>query len=151
MQVLDIDRVIIATEDVGELSKTFGELLNLQFGITFQDDGMESTISSDNASLDLVAPDGDGVAGHSIRTFLDDHGPGLYALALQVDDVEGAREELEAEGIEPAYELDYSDFREYFYHPRHFGGVFLALSEYPHSVEMNIRDALGLLGDHAEE
>lgn len=144
MQVLDIDRVIVATEDVGTFSAQLEDLLGLQFGITFQDQGMESTISSDNTSLDLVAPANDGPAGDAIRSFLDDNGPGVFGLALQVDDVENAREELEAKGIDPAWELEYSDFHEYFYHPRHFGGVFLALSEFPNAVEMNIRDALDI-------
>lgn len=151
MHVLDIDRVIVATDDVGELSETFGELLDLQFGITFQDDGMESTISSDNASLDLVSPAGPGAAGDAIRAFLDENGPGIYGLVLQVADLEEARAELADNGVEPTYELHYSDFNEYFYHPKHFGGVFLAISEFPHAVEMNIRDALDIVADSGEE
>lgn len=150
MQVLDVDRVIVATEDVNQLSDTFNELLGIKFGITFDVDGMKSTISRDNSKLDLVSPESAGDAADAVRNFLEENGPGLYGVAFQVDDVKQAREELAEKGIEPVYVEDHNEFLEYFYHPKHFGGVFVALSEFPHSGEMNFKIANNLTDRRAD-
>lgn len=150
MQVLDVDRVIVATEDLSQLSDTFNELLGIKFGITFDVDGMKSTISRDNSKLDLVSPESAGDAADAVRNFLDENGPGLYGVAFQVDDVEQAREELAEKGVEPVYVEDHNEFLEYFYHPKHFGGVFVALSEFPHSAEMNFKIANNLTDRRAD-
>lgn len=145
MQVLDVDRVLVATEDVTETANRLNELLGIRFGTVFEEDGLESCIARDNSKLDLFAPKTETETTAAVRSFLDSHGPGLYGLALQVDDVEAGREELAEKGIEPAYVEEQHEFREYFYHPDHFEGILLAISEYPHSVEMNTKIAKGML------
>lgn len=144
MQVLDIDRVIVATEDVHALAETLDSLLGIKFGAVFEEDGLESCISRDNSKLDLVAPESAGDAADAVTEFLQTRGPGLYGVALRVDDVEAARAELAENGIEPVYVEDHNEFLEYFYHPKHFGGIFIALSEFPHAAEMNIKIAKGI-------
>lgn len=151
MQVLDIDRVIVATEDVHEMAETLNALLGITFGTVFEIDGLESCISRDNSKLDLVAPATDGAAAPAVREFLDARGPGVYGIAFQVDDVEAAREELAEQGIEPVFVEDHNEFLEYFFHPKHFGGIFVALSEFPHSAEMNIKIAKGITDQQARE
>lgn len=145
MQVLDIERVIVATEDVNELATRLNDRLGIRFGAVFEEDGLESCIARDNSKLDLLAPKAETETTEAVRSFLDSSGPGLYGLALRVDDVEAGREELAAADIEPVYTEEQYEFTEYFFHPRHFGGVFLAISDYPHSVEMNTKIAKGMI------
>lgn len=137
MHVLEIDRVLVATEDVSRATDRWNDLLGITFSPKFEEDGMESAISRNNSSLDFVAPTDEGEGADAVRRFLDEHGPGLYALALRVADVDHARRELAEKDIEPIYTEEQHDFLEYFYHPRHFNGVLLALSEFPHPVETN--------------
>lgn len=151
MQVLDIDRVIIATDDVRETANTFNDLLGIKFGAVFDIDGLESCITRDNSKLDLVAPKTDGAAAPAVQDFLDTRGPGIYGIAFQVDDVNAAKAELADRGIDPVFVEDHNEFLEYFYHPKHFGGVFVALSEFPHSAEMNIKIAKNILDRKATD
>lgn len=151
MQVLDVDRVIVATEDVNEMADRLDDLLGIKFGAVFEEDGLESCITRDNSKIDLVAPKTEGDAAAAVRAFLDEQGPGLYGLALQVDDVEAARDELAEKGVEPVYVEDHNEFLEYFYHPKHFGGIFMAISEFPHSAEMNIKIAKGITDRKAKD
>ncbi|WP_227134726.1 VOC family protein [Halorubellus salinus] len=140
MHVLGLDRVIIATNDLTATSEPFEDLLGLSFG-----DLLEPTTSTDSggqdvqnvistAGIELVAPRG---SDGELDRFLDEHGPGLYAVSLRVADLDAAVEELSQKGVETVGEYRANDFAEVFLHPRYFGGAMVILAEYdaPHPSE----------------
>lgn len=141
MNVITVDRVMIAVEDAESTAARFQDLLGLSFG-----DLLEPTTTTDTGSQDvanLISPSGIELvmprdAESEVARFLDENGPGLYAVSLRVDDLETAVDELSEEGIDPVGEYESNDFCEVFYHPRHFGGAFLILAEYeaPHPAEV---------------
>ena len=140
MNVLGVDRVILATHDLEATTDQFEDLLGLSFGSLLQpttatDAGsqdVQNVISS--AGVELVAPRSD---DGELNRFLEENGPGLYALSLRVTDLEAAIKELAEKGVESVGEYRERDFAEAFFHPRHFGGVMLILAEYdaPHPAE----------------
>lgn len=138
MHVLGVDRVMIATPDMDETRGQFEELLGLSFS-----EQMEPTTSTDHgqqavanvistAGVELVSPRGDG--DNEVARFLEENGPGLYAISIRVADLDEAREELAAKGVDPVGQYASADFAELFYHPRNFGGAMVILAEYdaPH-------------------
>lgn len=140
MHVLGVDRVIIATNDLTATSESFEDLLGLSFG-----DLLEPTTTTDSGSQDvqnvisaagveLVAPRG---SGGELNRFLDEYGPGLYAVSLRVADLDVAAAELAEKGVETVGEYRANDFAEVFLHPRYFDGAMVILAEYdaPHPSE----------------
>lgn len=140
MNVIGVDRVIIATEDINETKGQFETLLGLSFG-----ELLEPTTSTEHggeavanvlspAGVELVSPRGDGA---EVARFLDENGPGLYAVSIRVHDLNAAVKELSDEGVDPVGRYESNDFSEVFYHPRTFGGAFVILAEYdaPHPAE----------------
>lgn len=146
MQVLGVDRVMIATPDIEETAGQFSELLGLEFGevaepTTSTDHGQQAVANVISAAgVELVTPREDG--DNEVARFLEENGPGLYALSIRVADLEAAREELAEEGVDPVGQYAAGDFSELFYHPRHFGGAMLILAEYdaPHPAVTSAAD-----------
>jgi 4-hydroxyphenylpyruvate dioxygenase-like putative hemolysin len=138
MHVLGVDRVMIATPDMAETRGQFEELLGLSFS-----EQMEPTTSTDHgeqavanvispAGVELVSPREEG--NNEVARFLEQNGPGLYAISIRVADLDAAREELTEKGVDPVGQYAAENFAELFYHPRHFGGAMVILAEYeaPH-------------------
>lgn len=146
MNVVGIDRVIVATDDVERTSGVFEDRLGIGFGdlltLTTEtatgENDLRSVIDTSGVGLDLVQPE-PGDEGNALDQFLEERGTGLYALALQVADLAAAREELAADGVEPVGEISAGDFTEYLYHPRDFDGLFVFLAEFPHAYEAGKR------------
>ena len=142
MQVVDIDRVIVATDDVERTAGTLSERLGITFGETMDvlaetgggDVHVRSAISTTTTGLDIVEPTGE---DDPFSAFVDERGTALYALAVRVVDVEAARTELAEQGVEPVGRIEEGDFAEYFYHPRDFDGLLVYLAEFPHPYETN--------------
>jgi len=139
MHVIGLDRVVLATHEIDETAGQFVDALGLEFSerlhpVTETDAGsqaMDMVVS--DAGIEIVTPDDpDG----EIARFLDENGPGLYAMSLRVADLDAAEAELADGGLEPVGEFESPDFRERFYHPAAFGGAFVILAEYdaPHPV-----------------
>ncbi|MEF8842345.1 MAG: VOC family protein [Haloarculaceae archaeon] len=137
MDVLGLDRVVIATRDLEGTAGQFADLLGLSFSDTVRpttetdagEQALRMLVSA--AGVELISPEGD---GNEVARFVEEHGPGLYALSLRVADLDAAEAELAAKGVEPVGAFEAKDFRESFYHPRNFGGALLILAEYdaPH-------------------
>lgn len=133
MHVLGLDRVVIATRDIDETAGQFADTLGLSFSERMQpttetgagSQALEMVVSA--AGVELITPSGDGDA---VGRFLDDHGPGLYALSLRVVDLDAAVAELAEQGLDPVGEFEAADFREAFFHPDAFGGALVILAEY---------------------
>jgi len=141
MNIVGIDHIAVATEDVDETATLLERLLGVQFGerITYTTEtnsgeyDFVGRLSNGPEGFDLVQPQDD----NPVREFLDHYGPGTYAIALQVTDIEEALEELETEGVEPVGSVSPGEFTEYFFHPDDFGGMFIILAERPHPFETN--------------
>jgi hypothetical protein len=142
MNVVGIDRVVVATDDVERTSGTFEDRLGIGFGdlltLTTETDAgtnhLRSVIDTAGVGIDVVQPE-PGDEDNALGRFVEEHGTGLYALALRVADLKAAREELAADGVEPVGEISAGDFTEYLYHPRDFDGLFVFLAEFPHAYE----------------
>jgi methylmalonyl-CoA/ethylmalonyl-CoA epimerase len=133
MDVLEVDRVIIATPELNETAALFGDLLDVSFGgllepTTESDEGDQSVANRISPTgLELVTTCGD---DGEVARFLDENGPGLYAVSFRVADLDAARESLADRGVEPVGEYRKGAFAELFYHPREFAGAFVILAEY---------------------
>lgn len=133
MNVLGLDRVVIATRDMDETAGQFASLLGLSFSErlspTTQTDAGEQPLQMmlSSAGVELITPDSD---GGEVGRFIDAHGPGLYALSLRVADLDAAKTALAGHGLEPVGEFEQGDFAEAFFHPSSFGGALVILAEY---------------------
>lgn len=144
MRVVDIDRVVVATDDLERTSETLRDLLDVNFGTrltlstetTAGEHDFQSVIDTSGIGIDIVQSDS---TDDAVSQFVDRYGTGLYALALQVADLEEARRDLAADGVEPVGEISAGDFTEYLFHPTDFDGIFVFLAEYPHAYESNKR------------
>lgn len=145
MRVVDIDRVVVATDDLERTSETLSDLLAVDFGTRLTlstetsagEHDLQSVIDTNGIGIDIVQSDS--TDDDAVSHFVDRYGTGLYALALQVADLEEARRDLAANGVEPVGEISAGDFTEYLFHPSDFDGIFLFLAEYPHAYESNKR------------
>jgi 4-hydroxyphenylpyruvate dioxygenase-like putative hemolysin len=128
VDVLEIDRVVIASGDMEETVEQF-ERLGLSFGEGMSFQLGEEALSGrmDYSGVDIISPASDG----EIARFVEEEGPGLYGISLRVSDAEAARQHLAEEGIEPFQQYQEGEFLEFFYHPRHFSGVMVIVAEYP--------------------
>lgn len=138
MDVLGVDRVMIATWDIDETRGQFEDLLGIDFSDLMEpttdtgygDQQVQNIISP--TGVELVAPRGEG--DNEVTRFLEKNGPGLYALSIRVRDLDEARAELDEKGVDTVGEFEHADFREAFLHPANFGGAMVILAEYdaPH-------------------
>lgn len=139
MHVLGLDRVVLVTRDLDETAGQFAQNLGLDFSERIQpttetaagSQAMDMVISA--AGVEVITPRDD---DNEIARFIDENGPGLYALSLRVADLDAAEAELAEGGLDPVGEFESGDFRELFFHPAAFGGAFVILAEYdaPHAA-----------------
>jgi 4-hydroxyphenylpyruvate dioxygenase-like putative hemolysin len=139
MHVLGVDRVMIAVPDIEQTADQFRELLGLEFS-----DLQEPTTDTEKGSQDvmnLISPSGVEIVSprgedNEVSRFIEQNGPGLYAISMRVADIEVAERELAEKGVEPVGGLDHEHVVERFYHPENFGGAFVILVEYdaPHPI-----------------
>jgi methylmalonyl-CoA/ethylmalonyl-CoA epimerase len=141
MHVIGVDRVMIATWDIEETIGQFEELL----GISFSDivEPTTETEAGDQAVANVISPTGVEILTpredeNEVTRFLEENGPGLYAMSIRVEDLDEAVDELAAKDVDPVGQYAHDDFAEAFYHPKHFGGAFVILAEYdaPHPAVM---------------
>lgn len=97
-----IAAVAIAVHDLDEGIATYERL---GFGVRERSPrvewGIEAAILDvDNATLELLAPvDLEKAAAKKFKAFLDERGPGLYMLAIGVDEADARYEELRGAGV----------------------------------------------------
>ena len=135
MDIIELDRIIVVSEDIDRSISEFSENLDLSFGevMDSQPDGEPLKMTYGFPGIELVSPD-DAGAGEMSR-FLEKAGEGLYGAVFRVSDIKEAQEHLAARGIEPVLESASGGASSVFYHPEHFSGVFIVLTEYPHPLE----------------
>lgn len=134
---MGVDRVMIATEDIEDTMGQFEELLGIGFSEILQpttdtDAGPQNVANAISPSgVEIVTPREE---DNEVARFLEENGPGLYAISIRVADLDEAISEVAERGADPVGTFDHGDFAEAFYHPMHFGGAFVILAEYdtPH-------------------
>jgi 4-hydroxyphenylpyruvate dioxygenase-like putative hemolysin len=143
MHVLDIDRVMLGRPDAKETIDRFEELLGLSFtDVVHSVTETGETVNRNDVAyaepgLEVIAPQDD---ESGVSQFIEAHGPGLFGLVIRVADVEAAKAELAAKGVEPIADETPDDVREIHYHPEDFGGVYTLLTSYPHPGLERARD-----------
>lgn len=125
------DHVAIAAEDPAQAAAFWQKLFGLELDhwTISPDEGFRVAqyhLPKRQAGLEIIGPFDD---SSFMKRFLDQRGPGVHHITIEVEDAARAlayiREEL---GIEPVSELfeDY-EWSQFFLHPRDTGGVLVQL------------------------
>ncbi len=77
--------------------------------------------------LELIAPEAE---GSFLTQFLDEHGPGLHHVTLEVADIDAVVEALEKEGVDVVEYEEFDDWTEAFLSPANPTGTLFQLMEY---------------------
>lgn len=130
MPPVRVDHVGIAVEDVADAERTLFALgCERVHRETVEDGSFEwaTYVLGDASRLECIAP----VEGESFLTaFLDDHGPGLHHVTLEVVDVYAAVVALEAAGERVVGYSVEDGWTEAFVSPQNPTGVLFQLMEY---------------------
>ena len=131
MKILKIDHIGIAVKNLEESARLY-EMLGIQS--TGSEVVAEQKVKvsffpvgdSEIELLESTSPDG------PIARYIEKNGEGIQHLALRVDDIEAALEELKANGIrlideKPRYGAGGAKIA--FVHPKSTGGILLELSQ----------------------
>lgn len=138
MRVKRVDHLGIAVADVGEAEAFLTEVLGLdkEREERVEGQGVNTHLFPVSGTklevLESLDPDG------PVARYLEDHGPGIHHLALEVDDVEEAIDWMREQGVEMVDEEPrpgVEDTRIAFCHPRDTHGVLLELVEFPGGAE----------------
>ncbi|NMA02162.1 MAG: methylmalonyl-CoA epimerase [Clostridia bacterium] len=132
MKVLKVDHVGIAVKNLEESMKFYEEVLGLKSEGTEVVEEQKVKVAffpvgdSEIELLESTSPDG------PIARFIEKNGEGIQHVALRVDNIEGALEELKAQGIrlideKPRYGAGGAKIA--FLHPKATNGVLLEISE----------------------
>ncbi len=132
MKALKIDHLGIAVKEIADATRLFRDILGLEPAGTESVEEQEvkvAVLSLGDSALELLestSPDG------PIAGFIEKRGEGLQHLAIQVDNIEAALEELKAKGIRLIDEKPRngaSGARIAFLHPKSTFGILIELSE----------------------
>jgi methylmalonyl-CoA/ethylmalonyl-CoA epimerase len=77
--------------------------------------------------LELIAPEAEGTF---LTDFLDEHGPGLHHVTLEVADIDAVIEELAAAGVDVVEYEEFDTWTEAFLSPANPTGTLFQLMEY---------------------
>lgn len=103
-----IDRIMIATDDLEEAQRLCAALLGRSPSWTgeYPGRGMRySLFCLANTRIELLCPTRDAESNKGLCAHLENHGPGLYGLALEAPDIDSAIKEMRMAGLaldEPA-------------------------------------------------
>lgn len=132
MRILHIDHIGVAAKDMNEALKFFVEKLGMTWtGFeTIEDQKVKVAFlplgEGEIEILESTAPDG------PVAKFIEARGEGVQHIALRVDDLDAALEELKAKGVRLIDErprIGAGRARIAFIHPKETHGVLLELCE----------------------
>lgn len=135
MDVLSLDRIMIAVPEIQESQNKFTSLLGLHFGESFESTiettaGMQrSLVSYGFPGVELITPTQE---DSGLARYLDSYGPGLFGVVFRVADINESKTHLGNHGVDPIAEYETDAMRELHYHPNDFSGVYVLLTEYSH-------------------
>lgn len=132
MKVLKIDHIGIAVKNMDEALKLYQDVLGLKMVDTEVVEEQKVKVGflpvgdSEIELLESTSPDG------PVAKFIESRGEGIQHIALRVDNIEQALEELKAQGFrlideKPRYGAGKA--RIAFLHPKATGGILLEISE----------------------
>ncbi|MBP9483698.1 MAG: methylmalonyl-CoA epimerase [Negativicutes bacterium] len=130
--VTRVDHIGIAVKDLAQAKKFYEEILGMKATgeeVVEEQKVKVCFIPSGDSEVELLestSPDG------PIAKFIEKNGEGIQHLALRVDNIEAALEELKAKGVrlideKPRYGAGGASIA--FIHPKATGGILLELSE----------------------
>ena len=130
--VTRVDHIGIAVKDLAQAKKFYEEILGMKATgeeVVEEQKVKVCFIPSGDSEVELLestSPDG------PIAKFIEKNGGGIQHLALRVDNIEAALEELKAKGVrlideKPRYGAGGASIA--FIHPKATGGILLELSE----------------------
>ena len=130
--VTRVDHIGIAVKDLAQAKKFYEEILGMKATgeeVVEEQKVKVCLISRGDSEVELLestSPDG------PIAKFIEKNGEGIQHLALRVDNIEAALEELKAKGVrlideKPRYGAGGASIA--FIHPKATGGILLELSE----------------------
>lgn len=145
------DHISMAADDWRAQCERFARLFGFRFlreftarpGTPFG--GSVSRIRDTAVEWEILQPDG---PGSFVQKFIDERGPGLHHLTVQVPDIEAAAVELERLGVTPFGGISEDTmWRMAYIHPRDSGGVLWQLYEPKIDYPVNgTRGEAGALG-----
>lgn len=144
MRIKRVDHVGIAVADIDDADAFFQEVLGLEKEREelVEEQGINAHLFPVGGSklevLESVDPDG------PVARYLEEHGPGIHHLAVEVPDVDEAIATMRERGVEMIDEeprIGVGDHRIAFCHPRDTQGVLLELVEIPPEDEVDVLGA----------
>lgn len=132
MKVLKVDHIGIAVKNMDEALKLYRDVLGLKLidtEVVAEQKVKVGFIPVGDSEIELLestAPDG------PVAKFIESRGEGIQHIALRVENIEQALEELKAKGFrlideQPRYGA--GNARIAFLHPKATGGILLEISE----------------------
>jgi methylmalonyl-CoA epimerase len=98
-RALALDRVTVATADAEAAASTWQKTLGLAVERVVEPEGQPlrlAAIPAGNAYIELAQPLSD---RHRVAQWIAERGPGMYAIAIEVDDIDAAVSDLRAKGV----------------------------------------------------
>jgi methylmalonyl-CoA/ethylmalonyl-CoA epimerase len=128
--MMNFDHAGIATDDASGLADLYSELFDTPVVHEERFDGMDIRfLDCGNGHFELLEPVEDG----TIARYLDENGSGIHHLALATDDIAGALERMDENGVERIDEESRTGAWGHdvaFLHPKSTGGVLIELVEH---------------------
>ena len=134
MNILGIEHIAVAVEDLDEPARVFHRLLNISDRRTEEVPDQEvitDIFDTGAGKVEFLKPTAD---DSPISRFLEKHGPGLHHIAFLVDDVRAWLNHLSAQGIELIDEeprVGAAGCLIAFIHPRSTAGILVELCQKP--------------------
>lgn len=135
MNILSLDRVMIAVPQIRESTEQFAKLLGIEFEELYESTlettaGVQrSRVSYGYPGVEFIAPTQE---DSGLARFLDSYGPGLFGVVFRVADINESENHLANHNVNPIAEHETNTSKELHYHPNDFGGVYVLLTEYTH-------------------
>ncbi len=139
MKVKRLQHVAIAVRDTAKFERLLGETLGLTLTKRYERNRKNILKSvfgfEDGSHVELIEPVT--AEGNMCVDWLDRHGDSLYHIALEVEDIDAAFEELKGRGVRFADQTPRpgaGGTRVLFLHPESTGEVIIELVEMPKAV-----------------
>ena len=100
--ITGIDHAVIGAHDFDNAVGAYERLLDRRASHTYENDGVATAlIVTNNMTIEIMAPRGDGAMAERLRTAIDASGEGLMSLAFSVSNLEQVHRRLERVGLAP--------------------------------------------------
>lgn len=94
-----LDHVALATTDAEEAARVWQDVLDIRAEDTIESAAARTLIASLPGGATRIALGQALRAHHPLAEWVETRGPGMYAIAIQVDDIEAAVRDLRAKGV----------------------------------------------------